>query len=166
MRVFLDRFSKTACVVLVGLVAFSLTLAATPGAGYLFNNFSRSNFVSDSIHRGAHLQGWNFQMELEGATDIVQQDVAVLPSGFSGWHSHPTPVIITVKSGAATWYSEDSPTCTPVIYQAGSAFIEPAGVVHFVGNTGSSNLELLDTYIVPKGMATRQEAQSPPQCPF
>jgi hypothetical protein len=46
------------------------------------------------------------------------------------------------------------------------AFIEPAGVVHFVANTGSSSAELLNTYIVPKGMATRQEAQAPPQCPF
>ena len=166
MRVFRDRSSATSCIVLVGLVAFSLTLAATPGSGFLFNNFSRSTLVGDSIHQGAHLPGWNFQMELEGATDVVQQHAASAPGGFSGWHSHPTPVIITVKAGTATWYSEESATCTPVVYPAGSAFIEPAGVVHFVANTGSSNLELLDTYIVPKGMATRQEAQSPPQCPF
>jgi quercetin dioxygenase-like cupin family protein len=166
MRVFFERFSKTSCIVLVGLIAFSLTLAATPGGGILFNNFSRSTLVGDSIHQGAHLPGWNLQLELEGPTDIVQQDAATIPGGFSGWHSHPTPVIITIKSGTATWYSEDSPTCSPIIYPAGSAFIEPAGLVHFVANMGSTNLELLDTYIVPKGMATRHEEQSPPQCPF
>src|SRR5215467_9020039 len=166
MRVFRDRSSTTSCIALVGLVAFSLTLAATPGSGILFNNFSRSTLVGDSIHQGAHFPGWNLQMELEGPTDIVQQDVALVPGGFSGWHSHPTALIITVKSGTATWYSEDSPTCTPIIYPAGSAFIEPAGLVHFVANTGSTNLELLGTYIVPMGMATRQEAPSPSQCPF
>jgi len=166
MRVFLDRFSKTSCIVLVGLVAFSLTLAATPGSGFLFNNRIFSTLVGDSIHQGAHWPGWNLQLELEGPTQIVQQDAALVPGGFSGWHSHPTPVIITVKSGTATWYRADSPTCTPIIYPAGSAFIEPAGLVHFVANADSTNLELLATYLIPNGMATRQEAQSPPQCPF
>jgi quercetin dioxygenase-like cupin family protein len=104
--------------------------------------------------------------EVQGATDFVQQDVALAPGGYSGWHSHPGPVLITVKSGTAYWYSADDPSCKPTVYPTGSAFIEPANVHHFVANPGSANLELLDTYIIPSGAATRQEEPQPPQCPF
>ena len=103
---------------------------------------------------------------VRGATDFVQQDVALEPGGFSGWHSHPGPVLITVKTGTATWYSAANPNCAPIVYPTGSAFIEPANVHHNVYNQGSTDLELLDTYLVPKGMATRQEQPQPPECPF
>ena len=36
----------------------------------------------------------------------------------------------------------------------------------FMSNLGSDNLELLPTYIIPKGVATRQEQPQPSQCPF
>jgi quercetin dioxygenase-like cupin family protein len=145
---------------------------ATPGAGYIFNVFNRSTSVTDRIREHAHDKGgdheksWSVHLEVEGATDFVQQDVALAPGGFSGWHSHPGPVLITVKSGTATWYNADDPTCTPAVYPTGSAFFEPANVNHYVSNQGSDNLELLDTYIIPKGDATRQEQPQPSQCPF
>jgi quercetin dioxygenase-like cupin family protein len=101
---------------------------------------------------------------VEGATDFVQQDVMLSPGGFTGWHSHP--VLITVKSGAATWYSADNPNCTPIVYATGSAFTEPANFHHYLANKSSDSLELLDTYIVPKGQATRQEQPKPSQCPL
>jgi hypothetical protein len=84
MRAFLDCYGKTAFMVAVGLIACSLTLAATPGAGIVFNYFTRSAYVSDSIHQGANFPGWHLQVELEGATDVVQQDAALGPGGFSG----------------------------------------------------------------------------------
>jgi quercetin dioxygenase-like cupin family protein len=145
---------------------FCLVVAATPGAGYVFNYFNRSTLTTDAVHQEAHLLGWNVQLELEGATDFVQQDAALAPGGYSGWHSHPGPLLITVKSGTAMWYSAEDPACKAVVYPAGSAFIEPAGVNHYVRNGGPTNLELLGTYLIPKGMATRQEESQPSQCPF
>src|SRR5262249_25065003 len=141
-------------------------VAATPGAGFLFNYFNRATLTTDAIHEGAHLQGWNVQLELEGTTDFVQQDVALAPGGYSGWHSHPGPVLITVKSGTAIWYNANNQACAPIVYPAGSAFREPAGLNHYVANAGTTNLELLNTYVVPKGAATRHEESQPPQCPF
>src|SRR5215467_11493463 len=130
--------SRRAYGVAIAVGACSITLMATPGAGFLFNNFSRATYVTPMIHEGAHLPGWNAQIEVVGATDVVQQDVALAPGGYSGWHSHPGPVFITVKSGTATFYNADDPTCSPVTYPAGSAFIEPAGVHHFLLNAGST----------------------------
>jgi len=148
------------------LLLLCLVVAATPGSGALFNYLNRSTYVTDMIHEGAHLPGWNVQLEVVGATDIVQQNAATAPGGYSGWHSHPGPVFITVKSGTLTWYNANDPACTPIVYPAGSAFIEPAGLSHNVRNEGTTNWEVLDTYLVPKGMAHRQEEPKPPQCSF
>jgi quercetin dioxygenase-like cupin family protein len=151
-------------ILIASLLALPIVAMATPGAGFVFNFFNRFTSTTDAIHEHAHDNGWSVELEVEGATDFVQQDVMLAPGGFSGWHSHPGPVLITVKSGTATWYNADN--CTPIVYPKGSAFIEPANVHHDVANRGSDNLELLDTYIIPKGQATRQEQPQPSQCPL
>jgi quercetin dioxygenase-like cupin family protein len=158
------RLDKIKKVVIVSVLALPIAAIATPGAGFVFNFFNRFTSTTDAIHEHAHANGWSVQLEVEGATDFVQQDVMLAPGGFSGWHSHPGPVLVTVKSGTATWYNADN--CTAIVYPTGSAFIEPANVHHYVANRGSDNLELLDTYIIPKGLATRQEQPQPSQCPF
>src|SRR5258707_3668824 len=136
----LMRFDKSQKVVIVSLLALPIAAMATPGAGFVFNFFNRFTSTSDSIHEHGHdtERNWSVQLNVEGATDFVQQDVMLAPGGFSGWHSHPGPVLITVKSGTATWYNADN--CTPIVYQTGSAFIEPANVHHNVANKGSDNL--------------------------
>ena len=162
------RINKKLRIVAISLLALPIVVMATPGAGFLFNIFNRFTSVTDQIHENAHNtdKRWSAQLEVEGETDFVQQDVMLAPGGFSGWHSHPGPVIITVKSGTATWYSADDRNCSPQTFPTGSAFIEPANVHHNVVNLGPGNLELLPTYIIPKGVATRDEAPLPPQCPF
>ena len=109
---------------IVSLLALPIAAMATPGAGFVFNFINRFTSTTDAIHEHAHDKGWSVELEVQGATDFVEQDVMLAPGGFSGWHSHPGPVLITVKSGTAT----------------GSAFIEPANAHHYVANKGSDNL--------------------------
>jgi quercetin dioxygenase-like cupin family protein len=160
------RVEKVLWGVIGGFFAFCLILVATPGAGFLFNNFVRGSVVTDDIHEHARARHWHVHLEVEGATDFVQQDVALAPGGFSGWHSHPGPVLIVVKTGTASWYSAENPNCEAIIYPAGSAFVEPANAHHLVSNQGSTDLELLTTYLIPKGAVTRVEQPQPEQCPF
>lgn len=151
---------------ILSLLALPIVAMATPGAGYIFKySFNRFNRCNPRT-RPRHGRSWSVQLNVEGATDFVRQDVMLSPSGFTGWHSHPGPVLITVKSGAATWYSADNPNCTPIVYATGSAFIESANFHHYLANKSSDSLELLDTYIVPKGEATRREQPKPSRCPL
>jgi quercetin dioxygenase-like cupin family protein len=46
------------------------------------------------------------------AQETVMQQVVLAPVGYTGWHTHPGPVLVLVKSGALTLYSGDDPTCT------------------------------------------------------
>ncbi|HKE04639.1 MAG TPA: cupin domain-containing protein, partial [Blastocatellia bacterium] len=118
---------------------------------------------SDAAGEAADGSFWHLQLKTEGApSDFVVQDVALTPGGYSGWHSHPGPVLITVKEGTASWYDAD---CVLHTYTAGMAFIEDAGVNHFVRNdSATENLRLINTYIVPTGVSTRVEESAPPQC--
>jgi quercetin dioxygenase-like cupin family protein len=164
--------------ILVTTIGSSLVLClvavATPGVGFLFNNFVRGTVVAEDfhghartdLHERARAKDWRAELNVEGATDFVQQDVALAPGGFSGWHSHPGPVLIVVKSGTASWYSATNENCEATIYPTGSAFIEPANASHYVSNAGANDLELLTTYLIPKGAVTRQEQPQPSQCPF
>jgi quercetin dioxygenase-like cupin family protein len=174
----MKTISKDICWGIIGaLLAFPGIAIATAGAGFLFNYFNRGTTVTNRLFEVAwspivestdhsRRKPWNLQLRVEGYTDFVHQDVALAPNGFSGWHSHPGPVFITVKSGTATWYNAKSPDCEPIVYPAGSSFIEPANASHYVANQGSTDLELLGFYLVPRGAITRQEQPQPSQCGF
>ena len=96
---------------------------------------------------------------------IVTNTVAA--GGYSGWHTHPGPSVVLVKSGVATVYDGDDPSCTPKTYAAGSGFVDPGdGHVHMVRNEGAAVLITQAFQIIPTGAARRIDAPSPGNCPF
>ena len=61
-----------------------------------------------------------------------------------------------VKSGTATFYLGDDPTCTPDVVQAGSGSVdEGGGDVHVVRNEGSVDLVTVVASLIPAGMMRR-----------
>src|SRR5215216_3187299 len=42
--------------------------------------------------------------------ETVLQQIVIGPGGSTGWHSHPGPVVVLIKSGALTFYSSEDPT--------------------------------------------------------
>ena len=71
------------------------------------------------------------RIRTEGLSDVHVTTNVVLPGGTSGWHTHPGPSIVVVKSGTATLYDGDDPTCTPHVVEAGGAFVDIGGGVTF-----------------------------------
>jgi quercetin dioxygenase-like cupin family protein len=61
----------------------------------------------------------------------------IQPGATFGWHSHPGPSLVIVKSGTATFYMADDPTCAPQVVQAGSGFVDNGNDTHVVRNEGS-----------------------------
>ena len=147
------------------LTLFSIAAWATPGSGVLFNLTLNRAQAPDALHSDAAGEAadgtkWHLQIKSEGApSDFIMQDVALAPGGYSGWHSHPGPVLITVREGTASWYDAD---CVRHIYTVGMAFIEEAGANHFVRNESTTeNLRLNNTFIVPTGVAQRIDESAP-----
>ncbi len=88
--------------------------------------------------------------------DTITQTVTFQPGGTSGWHGHPGPVFVIVKTGTVTVYDA---SCTPRRYSAGQSFMEgPEPSV--VRNEGTEVSENVATLLVPTGQPVRSESPS------
>ncbi len=89
---------------------------------------------------------------------VVNQELTIVPGGHTGWHSHPGPVLVTVKSGLFRYQAAD---CSHVDYGPGETVVDPGGgAVHIGRNVGAGNLELEVTYLVPPAVGLRIDADA------
>lgn len=152
-------------VCVLGIVGFSETALATGASGFasVVLGPSRLDPIDVKTHTGDHkviIKTW-------GPSDVYIVSNTVALGGYSGWHTHPGPSLVTVKSGTATFYDGDDPTCTPRVVQAGEAVVDiGGGHVHMVRNEGDVQLELVAFQIVPQGAVRRIDIPDPGNCPF
>ena len=145
------------------LVGSSLFLAgrsvvkATPPSGISFVAVGRATLPAFDVRRrflmppdadgDGHPDHRNkfLKIELEATQpiDVSTQIVTFQPGGFSGWHTHPGPVFFTVKTGTLTVYEGDDPSCTPLVFLAGTGAVEAqtSGHSHMVRNETASVAE-------------------------
>ena len=90
---------------------------------------------------------------------MLQNTIA--PGGTFGWHSHPGPSLVIVKSGTATFYMADDPTCSPQIVTAGQGFVDNGHDTHVLRNEGSVDLVTVVVSLVPAGFQRRIDEPSP-----
>ena len=110
--------------------------------------------------------GYCVQLKTKDNTDIAVANVTITPGGHSGWHSHPGPVIVFVKTGTVTFYHGNDPTCTGTVHPAGTVFIEEGGDVGIARNEGAVEVNNVVTFFVPAGSPTRIDAARPGNCTF
>ena len=100
-------------------------------------------------------------------SDVYVVTNTIAPGGYSGWHTHPRPSVVLVKSGTATVYLGDDPNCVPSRFAAGSDFIDSGGGhVHMVRNEGTVQLVIVAFQIVPAGGNRRVDAPISGHCRF
>ena len=120
----------------------------------------------DEINSKAKSGDWEAEIKTEGVSDFHVVEVTIQPGGTLGWHSHVGPSFVVVKSGAATFYHGDDPTCTPHVTPAGTSLFEPGGDVHIVRNEGSEPLVNVVVQLLPAGAPRLIPVPSPGNCPF
>jgi len=116
--------------------------------------------VLDEIDSKAELDDWAMKIKTKGFSDVHITNLKLVPGADGGWHSHPGPSIITVKSGTATFYDE-CVDFAPQDFPAGTGFVEDAGCVHLLKNEGSVDLEVIVVQIVPFGAPRRIDEPAP-----
>lgn len=109
---------------------------------------------------------WEAKIKTKGVSDVHVTQVTIQPGGTFGWHSHPGPSFVIVKSGTATFYMGDDPTCAPHVLPAGSTFFEPAEDVHIPRNEGSEPLVMVVVQVLPTGAMRRIDEPSSGYCSF
>jgi quercetin dioxygenase-like cupin family protein len=157
-----------AIVALVSLAPASATPALDFNSVVVVHTFFDKIRITTRQHGDDDAHGvgaFRAKIDVDDA-DVYVVDTTVPPGGNSGWHTHAGPSIVAVKSGTATVYDGDDPSCTPVTYPAGTGFVDAGGGhVHRVRNAGKVQLELIAFQTIPAGAARRIEAPDPGFCP-
>jgi quercetin dioxygenase-like cupin family protein len=152
-----------ACVVAItvsGRLAFG-----TPGSGVAVNTIVKAAF--EEMDAKTHFEGHKAEIRTKGYSDVYVLSVTLAPGGQFGWHSHPGPSVVSVKSGTVTYYHAEQHGCVARTYPAGTGFVDPGGShVHNIRNEGSEPVELIGFQILPAGVSGRIDAPSPATCSF
>src|SRR5262249_25842376 len=106
------------------------------------------------------------RIQAEGLSDVFVTDVKIAPAGQTGWHAHPGPAFVSIKSGVATEDQADDGDFGKVGHPTGTGLIEALGHRPKVRNAGPHPLELVILFLLPKGAAPRIDMPDPGTCPF
>jgi quercetin dioxygenase-like cupin family protein len=120
--------------------------------------------VKTDINPGSPTEFWKARIKTKGSSDLHVLQNTIAPGGTFGWHSHPGPSLVIVKSGTATFYLATDPTCTPHVVPAGSGFVDQGHDVHVVRNEGSVDLVTVVVSLVPADAVRRIDEPSPGNC--
>jgi quercetin dioxygenase-like cupin family protein len=142
------------------------TALATPGVGVLRAPVHARGTYAHELNVHSHA---GVTLETASPVDFVTQEIVLEPGGTTGWHSHPGPVLVTVKTGELTLVYADDASCEGTTYRAGESFVDRGDeTVHTAVNNGSTEVELWATYLIPgePGAPARLDSPSTGGCPF
>jgi hypothetical protein len=101
---------------------------------------------------------WQIRITAKGWTDVHILENVIAPGGTFGWHSHPGPSLVIVKSGTLSVYHtlDCKPKDFGPLTPNGTAFVDQGHDLHMVRN--NSTTDTADVYVVsfvPAGQKMR-----------
>jgi len=163
----------TLLVGLAGVAAYGGIALATPPSGVtnppwspVIGNFAGGidATAKTDTDPGNATDFWQIRISAKGATDVHVLENIIAPGGTFGWHSHPGPSLVIVKSGTLSAYH--APDCAPEDYGPGSpngnTFVDQGHDLHMVRN--NSTTDIADVYVVsfvPAGFGRRIDEPNP-----
>jgi quercetin dioxygenase-like cupin family protein len=136
----------------------------TTAVGFTGATVGRGNV--GAFHIKSKTDTYSVDLKSKDNSDILVTNLAIAAGGHSGWHYHPGPVLVIVKTGAVTLYDENDPSCTGHRYIAGTVFVEEGGVVHIARNEGTVDETMVASSFLPAGAPGRIDAEAPGNCAF
>ena len=151
---------------LVALLAVLVSLAVV-GTVLATNPPSIPNVITD-IARGTlaaevKYNGDGIKTQTKNPVDIVTAEVTfAMNGGSAGWHNHPGPVLVVIRSGTLSVWTDN---CVKTTYSAGTSFFEAGPDESILVKNESTTTDALAyaTFIVPVD-ATRLTIRQPHLC--
>src|SRR5439155_11222888 len=140
----------------LGVAAYVGNVLATPPSGVTTTTFAVGRFddidstTKTDINSGTRTDFWQARINTKGLSDFYVLQNTIAPGGTFGWHSHPGPSLVIVKSGTATFYHGD-PGCPKEVVSAGTGFVDGGHDLHVVRNEGNVDLVTVVVSLVPAG---------------
>jgi hypothetical protein len=160
-----------AALAAASFVTYVSLARATPARGVQTLTLGIARFddidaqAKTDVDPGHAHENWKARITTKGATDVHMIQNTIAPGGTFGWHSHPGPSLVIVKTGTATFYDADDPACAPHVVPAGSGFVDNGQDTHVVRNEGTVDLVTEVVSLVPAGFARRIDEPAPANCP-
>jgi quercetin dioxygenase-like cupin family protein len=160
-----------AIAALVATVLIVVPATATPPSGVTTLPIGVARFddiaakAMTDVAPGAAADFWKASINTKGPSDLYVLQNTISPGGTFGWHSHPGPSLVIIKSGTATFYLASDPTCSPHRISAGEGFVDQGGDVHVVRNEGTVDLVTVVVSFVPAGFQRRIDEPAAANCP-
>jgi len=149
--------------VVIAVVAIGGSAWATPGSGTTSSLIGPpATFEEGFKVKRMGDNSWEVEIKAQRGLALATQTITFPPGAYSGWHSHPGPVLINVKEGEVTFYEHD---CSIKIVRAGEGFLDTGDHPHFARNEGSVPAVNVVTYFIPPHTTTvRTDAPQPLTC--
>jgi len=168
-RNIITAVAAIAAIVATGLIV--VPALATPPSGVTTLPIGVGRFddiaakAMTDVAPGPATDFWKAQIDTKGPSDLYVLQNTISPGGTFGWHSHPGPSLVIVKSGTATFYMATDPTCSPHLVPAGGGFVDQGSDIHVVRNEGTVDLVTIVVSFVPAGFQRRIDQPAPANCP-
>lgn len=155
------RLAAAVAILTAALVAALIALpreqaTATPPSGIAVELLARGTIAHPS-----HVRVAGIKLATRGPIDVATVHVTFQPGGSTGWHIHPGPALVTVKTGQLTLHRAKG--CRTRTFSAGQTFLEfgPSDVNLTRNETGSVT-ETVVTFLLPAGAPITVDAPAPP----
>jgi quercetin dioxygenase-like cupin family protein len=156
------RLALASLALVAGIAVFAGTVLATPPSKVTPTEYGVGEL--QSFGTTGRIGAWKAAMRVTGTSDLHVLSNRIAPGGSFGWHSHPGPSFVIVKSGTATVYLGADPTCRPHRIRAGKGFVDKGLQTHLVRNEGRVDLVTLVVSFTPRGATRRIDEPRPGNC--
>jgi quercetin dioxygenase-like cupin family protein len=154
------RLAATVVVLALALLAALIALprdraTATPPSGIAAELLARG-----TIAQASHVRVAGIKLATRGPIDVATVHVTFQPGGSTGWHIHPGPALVTVKTGQLTLHRAKG--CRTRTFSAGQTFLEfGPNDVNLTRNETGSVTETVVTFLLPVGAPITVDAPAP-----
>ena len=157
------KVSIVAAIPLLAFATFVAVTQASPPSGVTPTILARGTYDPFKV-KSPHGSPVDFKAKARSPVDFVVRKHDYAIGAYTGWHTHPGPVFITVTQGELTYYHYGDPTCTPHVVTAGHGLVD-TGMGHIVRNESGAPAQDVSLIIAPVGGAFRGELNPPnPDC--
>ena len=154
----LNTAIRSPLLALTLIAMFAGTALATQASG-----FHASVLTRGTLSEPVQFNTGAVKFQTKDPVDFVTATVTIDVGGSSGWHSHPGVVLVTVASGAVTFYDEH---CNGVVHASGTSFVESGDEPGLARNESTSTPAVVYvTYLVPAGTTALRIDKDNPGCP-
>ena len=146
--------------------AIAAPAIATPPSGLSVTNLVTGHYGSlDVKTENARVGHWGMMLKTKDDTDMGTDSITLAGGGYTGWHTHPAAVFVTVVEGSIVWYDGTNAMCPGTTYSAGQSFIEDAYVIHNATNASQGNeARFIAMHINPTGVPFLASQPQPGGC--